>query len=51
MKTRKQAAIELNRLYNSMETRKNKLMTTYRKIYRLSNGNWHLCGYGYDYTA
>ena len=51
MKTRMQAAKELNELYNSMEVRKNKLSTTYRKIYKLDNGNWHLIGHGYDYTA
>jgi len=45
-----EAAIELNRLYNSMEVRKNKLSTTYKKVYKLANGNWHLVGFGYDYT-
>ena len=50
MKKRKEAAKELNKLYNSMETRKNTLATTYRKICKLQSGDWHLIGHGYDYT-
>ncbi len=51
MKTRKQAAKELHTLYNAYEARKVKLSTIYRRIYRLSNGNWHLIGKAHDYTA
>lgn len=51
MKTRMQAAKELLPYYNSMEVRKVKLSTIYRKIYRISNGNWHYIGVGYDYTV
>jgi len=50
MKTRIEAAKKLNKLYNSMEVRKNTLSTTYRRIYKLDDGNWHLNGIGYDYT-
>ena len=45
------AAKELLPLYNSMEVRKIKLSTIYKKIYRMSNGNWHCIGAGYDYTV
>lgn len=51
MKTRIQAAKELHALYNAMETRKVKLSTIYRRIYRIPGGNWHLIGRAHDYTA
>jgi len=51
MKTRMQAAKELLPIYNSMEVRKVKLSTIYRKIHQLCNGNWHCIGAGYDYTV
>ena len=44
-----EAAKELNRLFNSMETRKNKLSTTLKKMY-FDGGSWRLWGSGYDYT-
>lgn len=49
-KTRKQAAMELLPLYNSMEARKIKLSTLARKMYRSGNV-WRCCGAGYDYTV
>jgi hypothetical protein len=49
---RKDAAIELNAIYNSYELRKNILATTYRKIFRDSRtGNWRLIGFAHDYTV
>lgn len=49
MKTKKQAALELLPLYNSMEARKNKLSTLMRKLWR--DGNvWRCSGIGYDYS-
>lgn len=50
MKTRLQAAMELLPVYNSMEARKIKLQTLYRKMY-VYNGNWRCPGSGYDYTV
>lgn len=49
-KTRKQAALELLPLYNSMEVKKVKLSTLYKKITKLENGCWHCEGAGYNYT-
>jgi hypothetical protein len=50
--TRKQAAIELNEIFNSYEMRKNKMETTYRKIFLDRNtGNWRLIGSAHDYTV
>lgn len=49
MKTRTEAAKELLLIYNSMETRKVKLTTLRRKIYKSGNV-WRCCGAGYDYT-
>ena len=45
-----EAAKELNGLFNSMEVRKNKLATTYKKIW-FDGCNWRLIGAGYDYTV
>ena len=45
-----EAAVKLNKLYNSMETRKNNIRTTLRKMW-FDGKNWRLCGIGYDYTA
>lgn len=42
--------MELLPVYNSMEVRKIKLHTLYRKLYKV-NGYWHCCGVGYDYTV
>lgn len=50
MKTRIEAAKELHAIYNAMETRKVKLSTIYRRIYRIPGG-WHLIGRAHDYTA
>ena len=51
MKTKKQAAIELNEIYNFYEVRKNSLKTTYNKIFKdIVNGNWRLIGYAHNYT-
>lgn len=51
MKSRKQAASELMRIYNAYEVRPVSFATIYRKIFRLPNGNWHLVGRAHDYTA
>lgn len=52
MKTRKQAAKELNVIYNNYEVRKNSFSTTYKKIYFDSRcGTWRLTGYAHDYTC
>ena len=49
---RKQASEELNNLYNSYEVRKNKIGTTYKKIFLdKKTGNWRLIGYAHDYTV
>jgi hypothetical protein len=49
---RKDAAIELNAIYNSYELRKNSLTSTYRKIFRDSQTeNWHLIGFAHDYAV
>lgn len=45
-----EAAKELNDLFNSMEVRKNKLTTTYKKIWK-DGSIWRLTGVGYDYTV
>ena len=50
MKTRKQAAIELNALFNSYESRKNSVKTTYNKIFKDGN-TWRLIGYAHDYIV
>ena len=50
MKTRRQAATELLPLYNAMETRKIKLGTLARKMYRYGEC-WRCSGVGYDYTV
>ena len=50
MKTRRQAATELLPLYNAMETRKIKLGSLIRKIYRCGE-SWRCSGVGYDYTV
>ena len=51
MRTKKQAARELNEIYNFYEVRKNSLKTTYNKIFKdIVNGNWRLIGYAHDYT-
>ena len=52
MKTRKQAAEELNVIYNHYEVRKNSVSTTYKKIYFDSRFKaWRLNGYAHDYTC
>lgn len=51
MATRIEAAKVLNELYNSYEYRKNKLSTTYKKIFLdTKNKTWRLIGYAHDYT-
>ncbi len=50
MKTRKDAAIELLPLYNSLEVRKIKLSTLERKLFRGADV-WRCYGVGYDYTV
>ena len=50
-KTRMEAARELLALANCHEPRRIKFATAYRKIYRLSNGNWHMIGHAHDYTV
>ena len=51
MKTRMQAAKELNKIFNAYEVRKNKVSTTYKKIFQdRITGNWRLIGYAHDYT-
>ena len=49
MKTRKQAAIELHPIYNSMEVRKNAIATLMRKLW-FDGINWRCNGIGYDLT-
>lgn len=49
MKTRREAAIELNEIFNAYEVRKNTIRTTYRKIYK-RDGLWKLVGFAHDYT-
>lgn len=49
MKTRKQAAAELQPLYNSMESRKNTVKTLMRKLW-FDGENWRCSGIGYNYT-
>ena len=49
--SRKQAAIELNAIYNGYEVRKNSVSTTYKKIYfDKVNNAWRLIGYAHDYS-
>lgn len=48
--TRKQAAMQLLPLYNSMEVRKVKLSTIMRKLW-YDGCNWRYNGVGYDYTV
>lgn len=51
-KTRKQAAEELERIYNWYEPRKVTFATIYRRIWRDSRtGNWRLVGHAHDYTT
>ena len=51
MKTRMQAAKELNKIFNAYEVRKNKVSTTYKKIYYDRNYNaWRLTGVAHDYS-
>jgi len=50
MKTRKQAAIELNAIFNSYEFKKNSVKTTYNKIFK-NGDSWRLIGYAHDYTV
>lgn len=50
MKTKKQAAIELQPIYNSMEVRKNTITTLMRKLW-IDGANWRCNGIGYDYTV
>ena len=47
MKTRRQAAIELQPIYNSMEVRKNSIATLMRKLW-FDGTNWRCNGIGYD---
>jgi hypothetical protein len=49
MKTRRQAATELQPIYNSMEVRANSIATLMRKLYHDGNA-WRCHGVGYDYT-
>lgn len=49
--TRKEAAEAIISEYNAHEPRKVTLATICRKVYRLSNGNWHVIGRAHDYTA
>ena len=49
--SRKDAAVQLMGIYNSMEVRKVSFATIYRRIYLLPNGNWHLIGHAHDYTV
>lgn len=49
MKTRKQAAIDLQPIYNSMEVRKNSIETLMRKLW-FDGRNWRCSGIVYDYT-
>ena len=51
VKTRIEAAKELNELFNSLEVRQNKVSTTYKKIfYDKKYNTWHLIGVAHDYT-
>ena len=51
MKTRIEAAKELNELFNDLEVRQNKVSTTYKKIfYDKNNNTWRLRGIAHDYT-
>lgn len=50
METKINAAKKLLPVYNSMETRKVKLSTLYRRLYR-SGDVWRCSGVGYDYTV
>ena len=51
MKTRKEAAKELNVIYNNYEVRKNSISTTYKKIFFDSRyGAWKLIGYAHNYS-
>lgn len=49
MKTRREAAKELAPIYNSMETRTNKVSTLMRKLW-FDGQNWRCSGTGYNYT-
>ncbi len=52
MKTRKEAAIKLNVIYNNYEVSKNSVLTTYKKIYFDGRfGTWRLTGYAHDYSC
>lgn len=49
--SRIEAAKELNAIYNSYECKKNKLSTTYRKIFFDENyQRWRLIGFAHDYS-
>lgn len=49
--SRIEAAKELNDIYNAYECRKNKLSTTYRKIFFDKNyQRWRLIGFAHDYS-
>ena len=50
-KTRAQATQEIYNLQKSMEVKPLAIATIYKKLKKLPNGNWHLSGRGYDYTA
>ena len=46
-----QATKEIFDLQKSMEARPLSIATIYKRVQKLPNGNWHLTGRGYDYTA
>lgn len=50
MTTRKQAAEQIQTLYNSYELRPVSFKTIYNRVY-FCNGAWHLIGKAHDYTA
>lgn len=50
METKINAAKKLLPVYNSMESKKVKLSTLYRRLYR-SGDVWRCSGVGYDYTV
>ena len=49
--TRKQASIEIYSLQLAMEARPVALSTVYKHLSKLTNGNWHYNGAGYNYTV
>lgn len=51
MKTKKECAQMILSDWNCYEVKPVKLSTIMRKMFKLSNGNWHVTGNAHDYTV